>query len=74
MPIEIRHKPFDVAAAEAEVAALEAKYGVPSERHCEPFTVDGRLHEHEDWRRWDFLLACLHRARPSLSREQPNEQ
>ncbi len=46
---------LDIGDLRARVAAYEDRYGVPSERMFDAFTVDGELRETAEFQDWLFL-------------------
>ena len=44
-----------------DLAAYEARYGVPSDRLAEAFTHRGHLEETDDYRHWQFLWSVCRR-------------
>lgn len=51
--------PLDYDAYQREAAAFEHKYGLPSDRLVEAFTVDGELVECDDFDRWLWVSQIL---------------
>jgi hypothetical protein len=44
---------------QAQLAAYEQRYGVPSDRLADAFTIDGEVQETEDFLAWSTLYAAL---------------
>jgi hypothetical protein len=62
MAISIEFAEADAAALCNELAEFEARYGVPSDRRDDAFTVDGRFVETPEWARWDLVVLKHRRA------------
>lgn len=62
MKVRVVHRPIDVDLVRRDLAAVEKKYGVPSERMAECFTdADGVFHETDAWRQWNTLYVLAKR-------------
>ena len=56
-----RRTPLDVEALRLEWQVFEMRYGVPSHDLKAAFTVEGRLLECDDFRRWKRIYRLLER-------------
>lgn len=61
-PVKSNVRPLDLADLRSQVVAFEDRYGAPSERLYEVFTVNGVLQESADFREWSFVYGTLQDA------------